>query len=130
MPLFLLIIGKRRHSERRELYIKYSDENPRSNQSNKFNRMVSLGSPAPLPERLALSPTKSNTRDDNDDVELVRGRSNGEILVTNQIVQVSKPTSRGGDGSQRPVKKETAQPFEWGIQPSPQTNAARQGSNF
>lgn len=104
MPLFLLVLGKRR-----ELYIKYGDEISRSTRSNKFNRMVDLGSPAPLPEGLALSTIKSNRGDDNDDVGLVPGKSHtGDILVTNQIVQVSQPTSRGEDRSQRTVEEGTA----------------------
>lgn len=110
MPLFLLILGKRRDTERRELYIKYGDEKSRSARSNKFNRMVDLGSPAPLPEGLALSTIKSNRGDDNDDVDLVPGKSHdGEIRVTNHIVQVSQPTSRGEDKSQRTVEEVTVQ---------------------
>lgn len=91
--------------------------------------MVTLGSPAPLPEGLALSTIKSNRGDDNDGVGLVPGRSHaGEILVTNQIVQVSQPTSRGEDRSQQTVEEGTAQSLEWGIQPLPQSHLAGQRS--
>lgn len=96
MPLILLMLGKSRFSERRELYIKYGDDNSRSNKSSKFNRMVDLGSSTPLPEGVAHSSIKDDARNESDDAWLVQRKDRtGEILVTNQIVQVSQPTSRG-----------------------------------
>lgn len=91
--------------------------------------MVDLGSPAPLPEGLALSSIKSNVREDNDDMTLMHGESHfGDILVTNQIVPFSQPTSLGGveEGSQRMVEEGTAPPIRWGIQPPPQIHGAGQ----
>ncbi|MCJ1265139.1 hypothetical protein MMC22_005014 [Lobaria immixta] len=130
MPLFLLVLGKKRYSGREELYTKYGGENLRSDKS-KFNRVVDLGLPAPLPEGLALSPSKGNTHSDSEDIWLVHGRSRtGDILVTNQIVQVSHPTSRGEHWFQRTVDKGTGPPFEWEIQPPPQTHVAGQGSKL
>lgn len=131
MRLFLLVLAKKQYSERQELYIKYGGENLRSDKRNMFNRMMDLGLPAPLPEGLALSPSKGNTRNDSEDMWLVHGRSRtSDILVTNQIVQVSHPTSRGEQWFQRTVDKGTTPPFEWGIQPPPQTHVAGQGSKF
>lgn len=92
--------------------------------------MVDLGSPAPLPAGLALSSIKSNVREDNDDIVLMHGESHfGDILVTNQIVHFSQPTSLGEaeEGSQRMVEEGTAPPFEWGIRPPPQIHGADQG---
>ena len=131
MPLFLLVLGKKRYGEREERYNRYGGENLRSDKCSKFNRLVDLGLPAPLPEGLALSPSKGNTLNDSEDTWLVHGRSRtGDILVTNQIVQVSHPTNRGEQWIQRTVDKGTAPPFEWGIQSPPQTHVAGQGSKF
>lgn len=128
MPLFLVILGKRRHIERRVLYVEYGEKS-RSNQPNKFNRMVDLGSPGPLPEGLEIPPFKSNRRNDSDDLGLMRGRYyTGNILVTNQIEQISEPTSRGEEESQRPVEQGTAQPLDWEIRRPPQPHFTSQWS--
>ncbi|MCJ1465070.1 hypothetical protein MMC07_003686 [Pseudocyphellaria aurata] len=128
MPLFLLLAGKRRDSERREPYVRYGDEHSHSKRSNGFNRMLDLGSLAPLPEGLALSTIKSSAPNDNDDVGLVRDRSHtGNILVTNRIVQVSQPTDREADGSQRTAHEGIAQPLERRVRPPPPAHVAPQG---
>lgn len=94
MPLFLLIVGKRRPTRGSELYTKYgsgSDDKKRS--ESRFNRMLSVNDATRLPEALELPNRSQNALDENDNAHLVPSGTikPGAIIITNQIDQVSVP---------------------------------------
>lgn len=96
IPLFLLLIGKRRPTGNQPYgkygkYGKYGSNSEDKQSSNKFNRMLSINDPTPLPEALEMPNRSQNALDENDDAQLVPGGkvAPGAIVITNQIDQVS-----------------------------------------
>lgn len=95
-----MLSGKRRRADTKgQSYTRYASDKSGSKQSSKFNRMLSLGAPEPLPEGVELSHLPDDPRqDDNDDVRLVEaGKHQDKIVVTNQISQVSQTTVAAED---------------------------------
>ena len=117
MPLLLAVIGKKRPTKKSNPTYSYGDTSSRS-RSRKFDRFRSLDGAAPLPEAegLELATAPHDRLDDHDDMRLVveGTKRPGEIVVTNQIVQLSQTTSHEEDASDQ-----KAEDVRWdGRQPS------------
>ena len=77
-----------------QVYGRYNITRTKPAKSSHFNRMDDLDGHATL-EGLELSTTSHKMIDDNDKVGLVdRNLKDGEIVVTNQIIQTSEPSSQ------------------------------------
>lgn len=124
MPLLLALIGKKHPINRGTPgYSSYGDAKSSRTRPNRFNRLVDLSGAARLPEAegLELATGPHDRLDDNDDTKLVGGAKHlGEIVVTNQIVQLIQRTS-----TQEDISDQKAEEVKWGGRQPPQAHMAR-----
>lgn len=125
MPLILTLVGKKPTKKGTPTYNSYADGKSNRSRFKRFNRIVDLGGPAPLPEAegLELSTVAHDRLDDNDDARLVGGAKNPrDILITNHIIQVSQANSTE---KEEYASHRTAENATWAGHQPPQAHMAR-----